>query len=165
MMSDFDLVTGGAGFIGSHLVDQLIAQGGRVRVLDNFVSGGPRNLKHLAGNPQLDLMQGDIRIAEEVSEAMRGVGRVFHLAALADIVPSIQRPDEYFTTNVDGTFTMLQAARAQGVRRFVYAASSSCYGIPDRYPTAETAELRPQYPYAMTKQLGEQLTLHWGQVY
>src|SRR5262249_30069714 len=121
---DIDLVTGGAGFIGSHLVDRLIAAGRRVRVLDSFVSGGPRNLKHLAGNAALDLVQGDVRIAADVKQAMTGVGRVFHLAALADIVPSIQRPDDYFTTNVDGTFTVLQAARAQGARRFVYAASS-----------------------------------------
>jgi len=164
-VNDLDLVTGGAGFIGSHLVDALIGAGRRVRVLDNFVSGGPRNLKHLASHRALDLVQGDIRIAEHVNDAMRGVGRVFHLAALADIVPSIQRPDEYFTTNVDGTFAVLQAARAAGARRFVYAASSSCYGIPDRYPTAETAEIRPQYPYALTKFLGEQLVMHWGQVY
>jgi len=165
IVDDFDLVTGGAGFIGSHLVDALVAAGRRVRVLDNFVSGGPRNLKHLAGNPALDLVQGDIRVAAEVADAMRGAARVFHLAALADIVPSIQRPEEYFTTNVDGTFVVLQAARAAGVRRLVYAASSSCYGIPDHYPTAETAEIRPQYPYALTKHLGEQLVLHWGQVY
>jgi UDP-glucose 4-epimerase len=164
-MSDIDLVTGGAGFIGSHLVDALLAQGRKVRVLDNFVSGGPRNLKHQAGNAKLDLVQGDIRIAAEVNEAMRGVGRVFHLAALADIVPSIQRPDEYFTTNVDGTFTVLQEARAARIRRFVYAASSSCYGIPDVYPTPETAPLRAQYPYALTKHLGEELALHWGRVY
>ena len=164
-MSDIDLVTGGAGFIGSHLVDALIAKGRRVRVLDNFVSGGPRNLKHLAGSQRLDLVQGDVRIAEEVAEVMHGVDRVFHLAALADIVPSIQRPDEYFTTNVDGTFTVLQAARAQQVRRFVYAASSSCYGIPDVYPTPETTPIRPQYPYALTKHLGEELVLHWGRVY
>lgn len=164
-MDDFDLVTGGAGFIGSHLVDALVAAGRRVRVLDNFVSGGPRNLKHLAGNPALELVQGDIRVAAEVADVMRGATRVFHLAALADIVPSIQRPEEYFTTNVDGTFVVLQAARAAGVRRLVYAASSSCYGIPDAYPTAETAEIRPQYPYALTKHLGEQLVLHWGQVY
>jgi len=160
-----DLVTGGAGFIGSHLVDALIAGGRQVRVLDNFVSGGPRNLKHLAGDARLELLRGDIRIAAEVAQAMRGVDRVFHLAALADIVPSIQRPEEYFTTNVDGTFTVLQAARAAGVKRLVYTASSSCYGIPDKYPTAESAELRPQYPYALTKSLGEQLALHWGQVY
>jgi UDP-glucose 4-epimerase len=164
-MSDIDLVTGGAGFIGSHLVDTLIAAGRQVRVLDNFVSGGPRNLRHLAGSASLDLVQGDVRIAADVRDAMRGVGRVFHLAALADIVPSIQRPDEYFTTNVDGTFTVLQEARAARVRRFVYAASSSCYGIPDAYPTPETAPVRAQYPYALTKHLGEELALHWGRVY
>jgi UDP-glucose 4-epimerase len=97
--------------------------------------------------------------------AAAGTERVFHLAALADIVPSVERPDDYYDTNVTGTFNVLQAARAAGCRRFVYAASSSCYGIPDAYPTAETAAIRPQYPYALTKYLGEELVLHWAQVY
>ena len=90
---------------------------------------------------------------------------VFHLAALADIVPSIQMPMQYHRSNVDGTFAVLEASRAAGVKRFVYAASSSCYGIPDQYPTPETAEARPQYPYALTKYVGEQYVMHWAQVY
>ena len=90
---------------------------------------------------------------------------MFHLAALADIVPSIQNPEGYFRSNVVGTFVTLQAARAAAVRRFVYVASSSCYGIPDSYPTPESAEIRPQYPYALTKWLGECEVMHWAQVY
>ncbi len=90
---------------------------------------------------------------------------VFHLAALADIVPSIQHPDQYFRANVVGTFNVLQAAAIAGAGRFVYAASSSCYGIPDVYPTPESAEIRPQYPYALTKRLGEEMAMHWAQVY
>jgi UDP-glucose 4-epimerase len=97
--------------------------------------------------------------------AFEDVDWVIHLAALADIVPSIQNPDGYFRANVDGTFNVLQAARAAGAKRFVYAASSSCYGIPDACPTAEDAAMRPQYPYALTKLLGEQLAMHWAQVY
>jgi UDP-glucose 4-epimerase len=162
---DFDLVTGGAGFIGSHLVDRLLAGGRSVRVIDNFVSGGPHNLAHLKDEPRMELVQADIRERDRMAGLFAGAGRVFHLAALADIVPSIQQPDDYYDTNVTGTFNVLQASRAAGVRRFVYAASSSCYGIPDRYPTDESADIRPEYPYALTKNLGEQLVMHWAQVY
>lgn len=160
-----DVVTGGAGFIGSHLVDRLIADGRQVRVIDNFASGGPHNLAHLKGDTRFSLAQVDIRDRDRTLQAIDGAERVFHLAALADIVPSIQRPDDYFDTNVTGTFNVLQAARSAGVRKFVYTASSSCYGIPDAYPTAEDAEIRPQYPYALTKYLGEEMALHWAQVY
>tara|TARA_R110002167_G_scaffold249937_2_gene456083 strand:+ start:219 stop:1238 length:1020 start_codon:yes stop_codon:yes gene_type:complete len=163
--SGMDIVTGGAGFIGSHLVDRLLADGRQVRVLDSFVSGGPHNLAHLRDKPGLQLIQADIRDRALMIEHIAGAERVFHLAALADIVPSIQQPEAYYDTNVTGTFNVLQAARAGGARRFVYAASSSCYGIPDHYPTAEDSEIRPEYPYALTKFLGEQLVLHWGQVY
>ena len=90
---------------------------------------------------------------------------VFHIAALADIVPSMKQPLDYHHSNVDGTICVLEAARLANVKRFVYAASSSCYGIPDKYPTLETAAIRPQYPYALTKYLGEQYVMHWGQVY
>jgi UDP-glucose 4-epimerase len=161
----FDLVTGGAGFIGSHLVDRLLADGRSVRVIDNFVSGGPHNLAHLKDEPRMELVQADIRERDRMVGLIAGAGRVFHLAALADIVPSIQQPDDYYDTNVTGTFNVLQASRAAGVRRFVYAASSSCYGIPDHYPTGESADIRPEYPYALTKNLGEQLVMHWAQVY
>jgi UDP-glucose 4-epimerase len=160
-----DLVTGGAGFIGSHLTDRLLALGRSVRVVDNMASGNPRNLAQHKGNAQLDLRVGDVAEVATMTSAMQGVERVFHLAALADIVPSIQNPEGYFRSNVIGTFTTLQAARAAGVRRFVYVASSSCYGIPDSYPTPESAEIRPQYPYALTKWLGECQVMHWAQVY
>jgi UDP-glucose 4-epimerase len=96
---------------------------------------------------------------------MAGIPWVFHLAARADIVSSIRQPVDYFRANVDGTMAVLEAARTSGIERFVYVASSSCYGIPDLYPTPETAEMRPQYPYALTKRLGEELALHWAQVY
>ena len=160
-----DLVTGGAGFIGSHLTDRLLALGRSVRVVDNMASGNPRNLAQHQGNPLLELRVADVADPEAMASAMKGVDRVFHLAALADIVPSIQDPEGYFRSNVVGTFTMLQAARAARIRRFVYVASSSCYGIPDSYPTPETAEIRPQYPYALTKWLGECEVMHWAQVY
>ena len=160
-----DIVTGGAGFIGSHLAENLLAAGRRVRVVDNFAGGHRRNLNAIAGNPNLEVIEADMRDAAAIAKAFAGGERVFHLAALADIVPSIQAPEAYFRTNVDGTFTVMEAVRAAGIRRVLYAASSSCYGIPDTYPTAETSPIDTRYPYALTKFLGEQLVLHWGTVY
>lgn len=159
------LVTGGAGFIGSHLVDRLLADGHEVAVVDSFRNGRRRNLAQHDGDPRLTVHGRDVRDGAGLARLFAGVDWVFHLAALADIVPSITEPEEYFTTNVDGTFRVLEAARAAGVRRFLYAASSSCYGIPDAYPTREDAPIRPQYPYALTKYLGECTVMHWAQVY
>jgi UDP-glucose 4-epimerase len=160
-----DLVTGGAGFIGSHLTDRLLASGRSVRVVDNMEVGKPHNLRQHEGNPRFEVQVADVADPVAMAEAMEGVERVFHLAALADIVPSIQNPEGYFRANVVGTFVTLQAARRAAIKRFVYVASSSCYGIPDAYPTPETAEIRPQYPYALTKWLGECEVMHWAQVY
>src|SRR6266571_6368326 len=123
-----DLVTGGAGFIGSHLVDRLLAEGRSVRVLDNFVVGRRSNLDQHAGNSVLEIMECDIADKAAVMAACAGVQRIFHLAARADVVPSIQEPEAYFRANVDGTFAVLEAARRFAVRRIVYVASSSCYG-------------------------------------
>ena len=159
------VVTGGAGFIGSHLVDRLLADGHSVRVLDNFSTGRPDNLAHLAGNPRLSLERVDVTSEPALESRMAGIDWVFHLAALADIVPSIEHPLAYHRANVDGTVAVLDAARRAQVKRFVYAASSSCYGIPEVCPTPETAASRPQYPYALSKLLGEQCVLHWSQVY
>ena len=159
------LVTGGAGFIGSHIVDRLITEGHEVRVIDNFSTGRPQNLDHQKDCPQLKLYQKDIRNVEDIKPVFEGVDYVFHLAALADIVPSIQKPWEYYSSNVLGTYNVVECAKNVGIKKLVYAASSSCYGIPDEFPTRETAEIRPQYPYALTKRLGEETVLHWGQVY
>jgi UDP-glucose 4-epimerase len=159
------IVTGGAGFIGSHLADKLLQEGYFVTVLDNFSTGRPDNLSHQKSNKNLKVIKVDISSLEQILPHFKGVDQVFHLAALADIVPSIVNPAAYFKANVDGTFSVAEAARLQGVKKLVYAASSSCYGIPDVYPTLETAQIRPQYPYALTKYLGEQLILHWGNVY
>ena len=157
------IVTGGAGFIGSHLVDSLLALGHKVTVLDNFSTGRPENLAHV--REDIELVECDISIPGPWIKHVKNGSWVFHLAALADIVPSIQQPDPYFRANVVGTFNLLQTCTAAGVARFVYAASSSCYGIPDVYPTPETADIRPQYPYALTKRMGEELVMHWAQVY
>lgn len=159
------LVTGGAGFIGSHLVDRLIAEGHEVIVIDNFSTGRPENLKQHEKNKNLTLIEADIQDFKTIQKYFKGIDWVFHIAALADIVPSIQHPADYFRANVDGTFSVLEASKNANVKRFIYAASSSSYGIPDHYPTPETAEIRPQYPYALTKYMAEELVLHWGQVY
>ncbi|MES9855321.1 MAG: SDR family oxidoreductase [Sedimenticola sp.] len=159
------LVTGGAGFIGSHLVERLLNDGHDVVVLDNCSTGRVENIAHVANNERLCFHHVDINELEQIRPLFNGVERVFHLASLADIVPSIQQPIPYHRANVDGTVSILEASRAAGVKRFVYAASSSCYGIPDHYPTAEDAEARPQYPYALAKMLGEQCVMHWNQVY
>lgn len=159
------LVTGGAGFIGSHLVERLLADGHAVTVLDNFATGRIENLDQVKDNSRLSIHHVDAANYGEIRPFFEGVDWVFHLAALADIVPSIQRPLVYHRANVDGTVAVLEAARSAGVRRFVYAASSSCYGIPDEFPTPETATIRSLYPYALTKYLGEQYVLHWAKVY
>ncbi|MFZ5644542.1 MAG: SDR family oxidoreductase [Bacillota bacterium] len=158
------IVTGGSGFIGSHLVDRLLHDGHEVTVLDNYSTGRPENLQHIK-NYRLRVIEIDITDKEKIAPYFDGVDWVFHLAALADIVPSIQSPEKYFRANVDGTFNVLEASRRAGVKRFIYAASSSCYGIPDQYPTPETSEMRPQYPYALTKYLGEEMVMHWGSTY
>ena len=157
------LVTGGAGFIGSHLVEGLVSVGYQVTVLDNLSTGRRENLVDVAQD--IEFVECDLGISGNWDGAFRDQDWVFHLAALADIVPSIQNPTEYFQSNVDGTYNVLEAARANGVSRLVYVASSSCYGIPSIYPTPESAEIDPQYPYALTKLLGEQLVMHWAKVF
>src|SRR5580700_10131838 len=147
------------------MVDRLLGAGRSVRVLDNFSNGSAKNLAHHKDNPRLEVITCDLAGYAAVQGKFDGAERVFHLAALADIVPSIERPKEYFRSNVDGTFNSLEQATKAGVKRFLYAASSTCYGIPDQFPTPEGAPIRPMYPYALTKNLGEQLVMHWAQVY
>jgi len=159
------LVTGGAGFIGSHLVDRLLSDGHDVTVLDNFITGRKENLDHQRNNPALKLIEADIEDCNGISGYFKDTDWVFHIAAVADIVPSIQDPQKYFNSNVVGTFSVLEASRKSGIKKLLYAASSSCYGLPDIFPTPETALIRPQYPYALTKNIGEQLVMHWGQLY
>ncbi len=159
------VVTGGCGFIGSHLVERLATDGHGVVVLDDLSTGRRRNLAGLPGGVPVQIREVDVADPQKIRPHFEGVDVAFHLAGLADIIPSIQDPLRYFAANVDGTVSVLEAARAAGVRRVVYAASSSCYGVPDVYPTTETAPVRPQYPYAFTKWAGEQAVLHWGDVY
>lgn len=165
MSEEKTLVTGGGGFIGSHLVDRLLKEGHEVIVLDNFSNGRIENLSHHINNEKLQIKKVDIAYFNAIKNYFKDVTWVFHLAALADIVPSIQNPLEYHRSNVDGTINVLEAARKNNVKKFIYTASSSCYGIPDKYPTPETAPIKPQYPYALTKYLGEQYAMHWNKIY
>jgi UDP-glucose 4-epimerase len=158
------VVTGGAGFIGSHMVDALLADGFAVRVIDNLVGGHRSNLDHHKANSDLACYWQDIRQLEPGSRIFAGAQYVFHFAGIGDIVPSIDEPIPYMETNVQGTVRVLECARQAGVLKFVYAASSSCYGLAS-VPTAEDHPIAPQYPYALSKYQGEQAAFHWHQVY
>ena len=159
------VITGGSGFIGSHLADFLIDSDHEVVVVDNLSIGRLENISHLLAHSKFTFLQADITDFDAIGSVFKGADWVFHLAGLADIVPSIENPHEYFQSNVNGTLNVLEACRKHDVNKIIYTASSSCYGIPDEYPTKETAEIRPQYPYALTKNLGEQLVMHWCQLY
>lgn len=159
------VVTGGAGFIGSHLVDRLVADGYTVTVIDNLAVGRRANLDAALSTGQVNFHELSVADLESISPLFEDGPLVFHLAGMADIVPSIEHPLRYHRANVDGTAAVMEAARAGGSPKIIYAASSSCYGIPDQYPTPESAVIQPRYPYALTKNLGEQIVLHWGDVY
>ena len=159
------LVTGGAGFIGSHLAEKLISLGHEVVILDDFSTGREQNLVEIQDHPRLRVYKLDICDEKAIQPYFLGVDWVFHLAALADIVPSIQNPLTYLRAGVAGTQAVVEASRIANVKRLVYAASSSCYGIPELYPTPESSPIKPQYPYALAKYLGEQIVMHWSQVY
>ena len=155
------IVTGGAGFIGSHLVSKLLENKHEVVVLDNFSTGRLENIS----NNKVKIIECDISINGEWEKEFNNADYVFHTAALADIVPSIQNPQDYFNSNVVGTFNLIQKSIDKNIAKFVYLASGSCYGIPDNYPTSETSKIDTEYPYALTKNLGESLVLHWSKVY
>jgi UDP-glucose 4-epimerase len=159
------VVTGGAGFIGSHLVDRLVREGHDVIVLDNFSNGRRENISYHSKNKQVRIIHVDVVDTHKILPYFQDVSWVFHLAALADIVPSIENPLLYHRSNVDGTVSVLEAARKHHANKFVYVASSSCYGIPDVFPTPETAPIRTEYPYALTKYVGERYVLHWHKIY
>jgi|TARA_Y100000031_G_scaffold28548_1_gene30874 UDP-glucose 4-epimerase len=159
------LITGGCGFIGSHLADLLVDLDYEVVVIDNLSVGRKENISHLLEKSKFTFIKADIVDFDSIENVFKGVDWVFHLAALADIVPSIENPKQYYQSNVNGTFNVLEACRKYHVKKIIYSASSSCYGIPDEYPTKEISEIRPQYPYALTKNLGEQLVMHWNLLY
>ena len=158
------VVTGGAGFIGSHMVVLLLAEGYRVHVIDNLVGGRLLNLEAHKNESRLKVDERDVRALAPDDSAFTGAKYVFHFAGIGDIVPSIERPIDYMSTNVMGTVHVLEASRHAGVKKFVYAASSSCYGLAP-VPTTEAAPIQPEYPYALSKLQGEQAVFHWGSIY
>jgi UDP-glucose 4-epimerase len=147
------LVTGGAGFIGSHIVEELLRSGASVRVLDNFSSGKRENLETFQGD--LEIRAGDLRDAEAINAATRDVELVFHLAAFISVPQSLLEPDNCFSINVAGTATLLEAARQAGVRKVVLSSSAALYGNTDKFPTDEQTPLMPLSPYALSKHVNE----------
>jgi len=152
------LVTGGAGFIGSHIVRALLEQGASVRVLDNFSSGKRENLKgleNLKNGGRLDVHEGDVRDASAVVEAVRGVEIIFHEAAFVSVPESMEKPQDCFDVNITGTSVLFEAARKAGVRRAVTASSAAVYGDADALPLLEDTPLQPTSPYAVSKCVDE----------
>ena len=158
------LVTGGAGFIGSNLVDQLVKKKHKVIVLDNFDTGRRSNLSHQV-KKNVKIIKVDVSSNKYLDRYFKGVDYVFHLAGIADIVPSIENPDKYFKSNVVGTLNVVQAAKKANIKKFIYAASASCYGIPVKFPIKENAKINLMYPYALTKWQAEELIMHWVKIY
>ena len=157
------IITGGAGFIGSHLVEILTRNNKNVVVLDNLSTGRIENLKPFL--KKIKFIKCDLSKKGRWQNEFKGKCYIFHFAALADIVPSIQDPEKYYNSNVNGTLNLLQACRNAKVLKFLYSASSSCYGIPKKYPTTEDEKINTLYPYALTKKMGEDLIIHWSKLY
>lgn len=155
------VVTGGAGFIGSHIVDALVARGDEVHVVDNY-AGGKRADRI---NPKATYHELDIRNFDALAPVVKGADYVFHEAALPRVQFSIDQPIETFSVNVDGTISVLKAAHEGGVKRFVYAASSSAYGDQDRLPLSEDMPSMPKSPYGLQKYIGELSCKLWNEVY
>jgi len=161
------LITGNAGFIGSHMTQLLLEKGHEVRGLDNLSTGKISNLAEcqMSQYPNYNFYLGDINTIPLDEKIFDGIDYIFHFAGIPSIRPSLVDPTPYMQTNVQGTVRMLEAARKANVKKFVYAASSACYGEADIHPTPETAEVKLQHPYGLSKHLGEVATLHWGEVF
>ena len=159
------IVTGAAGFIGSHLVDRLVQDGHQVYAIDNFSTGSRKNLKKSL--KKIKIKNIDITNLEKLKKIsfFQKANWIFHLAGLADIVPSINKPIDYFDSNVKGTLNILEVSKKKNLKKFIYAASASCYGVPKKFPTDEESNADTKYPYALSKYLGEQLVMHWAKVY
>jgi len=163
-MKKIAVVTGGAGFIGSHMVDLLLSKKYRVHVIDNLTGGHKKNLSHHKNNPNLKFEKIDIRKLKPKNKLFKNAEYVFHFAGIGDIVPSIENPSNYIMTNVQGTINVLESARHAKVKKFVYAASASCYGITKKR-VRENCRISLEHPYALSKYLGERSVFHWHQVY
>ncbi len=157
------LVTGGAGFIGSHIATRLVSEGHRVVVLDNFTTGKRENLAHIAKDVRI--IEGDIRDAAKVAEAATGATHVFHQAAIVSVPYSVEHPEESNDVNVRGTINVLQAARKAGARRIVFASSAAIYGEEPTLPKVETMLPEPVSPYGVEKMVGEHYLATWSKLF
>lgn len=159
------VVTGGAGFIGSHAVDALLGMGFSVKVLDNFSSGRVENLAHRSGDPRLSIVRMDLKDGSTLPEALRGASAVFHFAANPEVRVSTTNPDVHFRENVVATFNLLEAMRRADVGELVFASSSSVYGEPPRIPVGEDEPIRPVSVYGASKASGENLIHAYSRLY
>ncbi|MDC3109139.1 GDP-mannose 4,6-dehydratase [Alphaproteobacteria bacterium] len=158
------LISGGAGFIGSHTVDLFLSKGFKVKCIDNLSGGNENNISHLKKNKNFFFEKADILNLAKFKSFLKDCSYVVHFAGIGDIVPSIENPKKYIENNVNGTLNLIQNLNLKKIKKFTYAASSSCYGIA-KTPTKETHPIKTLYPYALSKYMGEQLALHWGRVY
>ena len=164
MKKKISIITGGAGFLGSHLADLLIKKKHDVIVIDNLSTGHFNNIKHHIKKKNFKFLKKNILDLSSI-KYIKNCDYLFHFAGLGDIVPSINNPEKYFNSNVVGTLKILEQLRHnKNLKRMVYAASSSCYGLA-KVPTKETDPIDPQYPYALTKYMGEELVIHWNKIY
>ena len=157
------VILGGAGFIGSHLAEKLLKNNYQVKIIDNLSTGRIENIKHI--KKKIKFIKADISKKGKWQKEFKNTDYVFHFAALADIVPSIDNPLEYYESNVTGTLNVLQACLKFKIKKLLYSASSSCYGISKKFPTKESEKINPMFPYAVTKLLGEKLIVYWSKIY
>jgi len=158
------IISGGCGFIGSHLTEFLFKKNYEILVIDNLSSGKIQNINKQIFK-RIKFYKKSLKDLSFLKKIIKDGDTIFHVAALADIVSSVANPGKYFHSNVVGTFNLLEACRGKKIKKFIYTASSSCYGIPKNFPTKETEIINNKYPYAFTKYFGEQLCMHWMQVY
>ena len=158
------VITGGAGFIGSNLTDHLVRIGHKVVVLDNFVSGKKSNLSHHK-KKDVKIIKDDISNSKNLEKYFKGADYIFHLAALAEVIPSIKNPKKYFKNNVIGTLKVVEAAKKVNIKKLIYAASSSCYGNPKKFPTSEKDKINLNNPYAATKFIGEEIIRKYADMF
>ena len=164
-MKKIALVTGGAGFIGSHMVDLLLKNNFKVKVIDNFETGRLKNIKSNLKNKKFSFKKFDITNLNINNKYFSDVNYIFHFAGIADLVPSINNPEKYINVNFNGTVNILKLAKKLRVKKLVYAASASCYGKTTNKPVNETDQIKLEHPYALSKYLGEKVSLHWAKVY
>ena len=164
MKKKIALVSGGCGFIGSHMVELLLKKNFEVRVIDNFSTGSKKNLNHIKNIKNLKLKKIDITRLNPKNKIFKNVDYVFHFAGIADLVPSIENPEKYMMTNLIGTIKMLEASRNFKIKKFIYAASASCYGKTE-IKVSEKEKINTEHPYAFSKYCGELAVRHWAKVY